>query len=57
MVREYLAKNFKFDDKRLKTIGLGKALEADESDKVEIVVYPATVASATRPAERSHSGN
>ncbi|HYL37109.1 MAG TPA: MlaD family protein [Bryobacteraceae bacterium] len=45
VVREYLAKNFRFDDRRLKTIGLGKALSPEESDKVEVVVYPAVIAS------------
>ena len=40
IVREYLTKTFQFDDTRLKTIGLGKALQPEESDKVEIFVYP-----------------
>jgi hypothetical protein len=44
-VREYLTKNFHFDDTRLKTIGLGKALQPEESDHVEVVVYPVNVAS------------
>jgi phospholipid/cholesterol/gamma-HCH transport system substrate-binding protein len=44
VIREYLAKNYQFDDARLKTIGLGKAVQPEESDKVEIVVYPVTVA-------------
>lgn len=39
VVREYLAKNFKFDDSRLKTFGLGKNSE-DDSNRVEILVYP-----------------
>ena len=55
VVREYLAKNFRFDDTRLKTIGLGKALEPEESDKVEVAVYPAAVASAARPGQRAPS--
>ena len=39
VVREYLAKNFKFDDTRLKTVGLGKNAD-DEANRVEILVYP-----------------
>jgi phospholipid/cholesterol/gamma-HCH transport system substrate-binding protein len=41
VVREYLAESFKFDDTRVKTIGLGKAAEPSEADKLEILVYPA----------------
>jgi phospholipid/cholesterol/gamma-HCH transport system substrate-binding protein len=40
VVREYLADNFRFDDTRVKIIGLGKAQEENESHKVEILVYP-----------------
>jgi phospholipid/cholesterol/gamma-HCH transport system substrate-binding protein len=39
VVRDYLAKNFKFDDTRLKTIGLGKD-SAPDANQVEIFVYP-----------------
>jgi phospholipid/cholesterol/gamma-HCH transport system substrate-binding protein len=40
VVRDYLAKNFKFDDTRLKTLGLGKTTEAGDDGSVEILVYP-----------------
>src|SRR5207249_2280568 len=40
VVRDYVAQNFRFDDTRLKTIGLGKTKEANDSSKVEILVYP-----------------
>jgi phospholipid/cholesterol/gamma-HCH transport system substrate-binding protein len=40
VVREYLVNNFKLDDERIKTIGLGKAATIEESGKVEIMVYP-----------------
>ena len=40
VVRDYLTKNFKFDDTRLKTLGLGKSPEAGDNGKVEILVYP-----------------
>ncbi|PWU05472.1 MAG: hypothetical protein C5B51_14510 [Terriglobia bacterium] len=38
VVRDYLADNFKFDDTKVKTLGLGKT-DADAS-KLEILVYP-----------------
>ena len=40
VIREYLTKNFKLDDTRIKTIGLGKAKEPAAGGKVEILVYP-----------------
>ena len=40
VVRDYLAKNFKFDDTQLKTLGLGKTTEAGDDGRVEILVYP-----------------
>ena len=40
VVRDCLAQNFRLDDTRLKTIGLGKTKEANDSSKVEILVYP-----------------
>jgi outer membrane protein OmpA-like peptidoglycan-associated protein len=39
VVRDYLTQNFKLDDKRVKTVGLGKTKEAVESSKVVIFVY------------------
>ena len=51
VVRDYLVKNFKMDDNRLKTIGLGKQRETDsgKSGGVEIIVYP--VKGADSPAK------
>jgi outer membrane protein OmpA-like peptidoglycan-associated protein len=40
VVREYLTQNFKLDDKRVKTIGLGKTKAADEASKLVILIYP-----------------
>ncbi len=40
VVRGYLAKNFKLDDKRIKTIGMGETGSADDRGRVEIVVFP-----------------
>jgi len=43
VVRDYLVQNFKFDDTRLKVIGLGKSREAN---KVEVLVYSSNAPSA-----------
>jgi outer membrane protein OmpA-like peptidoglycan-associated protein len=45
-VRDYLVQNFSLDDKRLKTIGLGKSKPGDDSSKVAILIYRASAASA-----------
>jgi hypothetical protein len=37
VTRNYLVKNFRIEDQRLKTIGLGKT---EQSGKVEIYIYP-----------------
>jgi outer membrane protein OmpA-like peptidoglycan-associated protein len=39
VVRDYLVQNFKFDDTRVKTIGLGKTAKAGEPSQVEILIY------------------
>jgi outer membrane protein OmpA-like peptidoglycan-associated protein len=39
VVRDYLVENFKFDDTRVKIIGLGKSSKAGETSKVEVLVY------------------
>jgi phospholipid/cholesterol/gamma-HCH transport system substrate-binding protein len=46
VVRDYLVENFKLDDTRLKTMGLGKTDSG--TGKVEIAVYPAAKAVASR---------
>jgi phospholipid/cholesterol/gamma-HCH transport system substrate-binding protein len=49
VVRDYLVKNFKLDDTRIKTIGLGKAKETGATGVLQILVYPeGTDAPATR---------
>jgi phospholipid/cholesterol/gamma-HCH transport system substrate-binding protein len=45
-VRDYLAQNFKLDDTRIKTLGMGKAQDPDDSDKIEIVVFPPATSAA-----------
>jgi outer membrane protein OmpA-like peptidoglycan-associated protein len=47
VVRDYLTQNFKLDDKRVKTVSLGKTKEAVESSTVVIFVY-----SLKPPADR-----
>ncbi len=39
VVREYLVKNFKVDDKRLRTLGMGETGAADDRDRVEVLVF------------------
>jgi len=41
VVRNYLVQNFRLDDTRIKTMGLGKTSEGGEDGKIQIVVYPA----------------
>jgi phospholipid/cholesterol/gamma-HCH transport system substrate-binding protein len=40
-IRDYLAKNFRLDDTRIKTIGLGKTNGTADGGKAEILVYSA----------------
>ena len=55
VVREFLVKNFKLDDTRIKTIGLGKAETANDERRLEILVYPETSAlRVQRPAADAH---
>lgn len=51
LVRDYLAKNFKFDDTRVKTLGLGKNPEVPDDGKISIVIY----SSGTNPSHFSAS--
>jgi phospholipid/cholesterol/gamma-HCH transport system substrate-binding protein len=39
-VRDFIAQNFRLDDTRIKTIGLGKTDGVGDDGKVEILVYP-----------------
>jgi outer membrane protein OmpA-like peptidoglycan-associated protein len=50
VVRDYLAQSFKLEDKRLKTIGLGKTQGAADSSKLVILVYPPKT--PAHPAQR-----
>jgi phospholipid/cholesterol/gamma-HCH transport system substrate-binding protein len=53
VVRDYLTQNFKLDDTRIKTLGLGKAGETSDSSKVEIIIY--AVGSSVPPVQSSAS--
>jgi phospholipid/cholesterol/gamma-HCH transport system substrate-binding protein len=39
-VRDFLVQNFRLDDTRIRTIGLGKTDGAGDAGKVEILIYP-----------------
>jgi outer membrane protein OmpA-like peptidoglycan-associated protein len=44
VIRDYLVQNFKLDDTRIRTIGLGKSKQAGDTVIVQILVY------ASKPA-------
>jgi phospholipid/cholesterol/gamma-HCH transport system substrate-binding protein len=47
VVRNYLVQNFRLDDKRIKTMGLGKTGDAGDDGKIEILIYPADASTAS----------
>lgn len=49
VVRDYLVKNFKVEDTRIKTIGLGKSDKVADGGSVEILVYPEGTATTQIP--------
>jgi phospholipid/cholesterol/gamma-HCH transport system substrate-binding protein len=49
VVREYLVQNFKLDDTRMVTIGLGESNEVGDSGRIEILIYP--VGTTASPAQ------
>jgi phospholipid/cholesterol/gamma-HCH transport system substrate-binding protein len=53
VVRDYLVKNFKMDDTRVKTIGLGKSTDADGSG-VALLIY-STAPAGTNVTSNAHS--
>jgi outer membrane protein OmpA-like peptidoglycan-associated protein len=38
-VREYLVENFRLDDTRIKTMGLGKSQQAGDAGEVDVLIY------------------
>jgi phospholipid/cholesterol/gamma-HCH transport system substrate-binding protein len=53
VVREYLVDNFKFDDTRLKTAGLGKTADESNGGQVEILIYPAAASQQSKQNKTS----
>jgi len=49
IVRDYLVNNFKMDDTRLKTMGVGKSPQSANGGLVEIIVYPPETTIAASP--------
>jgi phospholipid/cholesterol/gamma-HCH transport system substrate-binding protein len=39
VVRDYLVNNFRMDDTRLKTLGLGKSTDSEAQNRIEILIY------------------
>jgi phospholipid/cholesterol/gamma-HCH transport system substrate-binding protein len=57
VIRDYLAKNFRLDDTRIKTLGLGKSPDSGDNGKAEILVYASSAStSATAPAPARKAG-
>ena len=52
VVRDYLVQNFRIDDTRVKTMGLGKSTDENESYKLEVLVYPTGSASVAEQSQR-----
>lgn len=50
VVRDFLARNFKFDAAKLRTLGLGRKPEAGDNGAVEILVYTGATAPASKQA-------
>jgi phospholipid/cholesterol/gamma-HCH transport system substrate-binding protein len=51
VVRNYLVQNFRLDDTRIKTMGLGKTADSGDDGKIEIFIYPADVNAASATAK------
>jgi len=40
VVRQYLAEKFRFDDSKIKTLGMGEGGESGADNRVTILIYP-----------------
>ena len=49
VVRDYLVRNFKLDDTRIKTIGVGKSDKAAEGGSVDVLIYAEGTTAAQIP--------
>ncbi len=54
VARDYLVQNFKIDDKRLKTIGLGKSTDANDTPGLVIMIYGAQPRSSEPASSKSN---
>ena len=52
VVRDYLATNFRVDDTRIRTQGLGKTGRIPEGSQLEIYVYPSGTKALSAGASR-----
>lgn len=54
VVRDYLIQNFKLDDTRIQTIGLGKSKDVSDGGRVDVLVYPVgtNIAQTVQPAPK-----
>ena len=55
VIRDYLTQNFKLDDTRIKTAGLGKVGDASDNGEVQILIYPPSASAP--PAQNQSSAN
>ena len=53
VVRDYLVKNFRVEDTKIKTIGLGKSDHAPEGGSIEVLIYPEGTTTARMPNLRT----
>src|SRR5215472_6867023 len=51
IARDYLVKNFKLEDTRVKTIGMGKSNKVSDGGSVEVLIYPEGTSAAQNSAE------
>jgi len=49
IIRDYLVQNFKLDDTKVKTLGLGKSPDVNEGSRIDVIVY-GPVAGGSRSA-------
>ena len=49
VVRDCLVRNFKLEDTRIKTIGLGKSDKTAEGGSVDVLIYPEGTTAAQIP--------
>jgi len=57
VVRNYLVQNYRLDDTRIKTMGLGKTEDGGENGKIEILVYGSAPSSAAPGQKETLKGN